>query len=208
MKYAELRKIDIREHVEKKNGLSYLSWAYAVDQLLQLDESATWEYLEPGTFGQEDSITMMIYCTVHAFGKSRTAQLPVMDHRNKAIVNPDAFAINVAMQRCLAKAIALHGIALHLYYGEDLPPDAGEALAEQVVSANVKPTDVPEPANASKLVDIATLIKEWYAQENLGEIQRLLELVHGPEEKIYLWSQLDSKVRSFIKKGAKNGVSA
>src|SRR6185437_1946882 len=57
----------------------------------------------------------------HAFGKSMTAQLPVMDHRNKAIANPDAFAVNTAMQRCLAKAIALHGLGLYIYAGEDLP---------------------------------------------------------------------------------------
>jgi hypothetical protein len=55
---------------------------------------------------------------------------------------------------------------------------------------------------------MATLIKEWYAHENLEEIQSILELVQEPEEKIYLWNQLDSKIRSFIKKGAKNGVSA
>lgn len=205
MKYAELRKIDIREHVEKKNGLSYLSWAYAVDKLLELDENAHWTYETPDQFGE----TLMVYCTVVAFGKSRTAQLPVMDHRNKAIPNPDAFAVNVAMQRCLAKAIALHGIALHLYYGEDLPPDAGEALAEQVVSAKVKPTDVPEPANASQLVDMAQLIKEWYEQDNYEEIKNILELLNEKEEKIYLWSKLDSKVRTYIdKKRGKHGVSA
>jgi hypothetical protein len=62
----------------------------------------------------------MVFCTVTAFGKTMTAQLPVMDYRNKAIPNPDAFAVNTAMQRCLAKAIALHGLGLSLYAGEDL----------------------------------------------------------------------------------------
>jgi hypothetical protein len=47
----------------------------------------------------------------------------VMDYRNKAIPNPDAFAVNTAMQRCLAKAIALHGIGLYIYAGEDLPQE-------------------------------------------------------------------------------------
>ena len=105
-KYAELRKIDVSGKIEKKNGLSYLSWAWAVDQLLLADETATWTYGQPVLFGE----TVMVFCTVHAFGKSMTAQLPVMDYRNKAIPNPDAFAVNTAMQRCLAKAIALHGI--------------------------------------------------------------------------------------------------
>jgi hypothetical protein len=52
-----------------------------------------------------------------------TALLPVMDYRNKAIPNPDSFAVNTAMQRCLAKAIALHGLGLSLYAGEDIWSD-------------------------------------------------------------------------------------
>jgi hypothetical protein len=116
-KYLELRKIDVSEHIEKKNNLSYLSWAWAVDTLLQQDPSATWEYKKPAQFGE----TLMVFCSVTAFGKTMTAQLPVMDYRNKAIVNPDAFSVNTAMQRCLAKAIALHGIGLYIYSGEDLP---------------------------------------------------------------------------------------
>ena len=122
MKYSELAKIDVGAHIEKKNSLSYLSWAWAVDQLLRHDPSATWEYREPTSFGD----TLMVFCTVHAFGKSMTAQLPVMDHRNKAIPNPDAMAVNTAMQRCLAKAIALHGIGLYIYAGEDLPLEVAE----------------------------------------------------------------------------------
>lgn len=123
-KYAELRKIDVSSKIEKKNGLSYLSWAWACDQLLQQDPMATWTYNEPVKFGE----TLMVFCTVNAFGKSMTAQLPVMDYRNKAIPNPDAFAVNTAMQRCLAKAIALHGIGLYIYAGEDLPQDDSEPV--------------------------------------------------------------------------------
>jgi Protein of unknown function (DUF1071) len=118
-KYLELRNVDVSDKVEKKNGLSYLSWAWAVDTLLQRDPQATWSYGQPVMFGE----TVMVFCTVNAFGKSMTAQLPVMDYRNKAIPNPDAFAVNTAMQRCLAKAIALHGLGLSLYVGEDLWDD-------------------------------------------------------------------------------------
>ena len=121
-KYLELRKIDVSSHIEKKNNLSYLSWAWAVDQLLQQDPTSTWEYKEPMKFGE----SLMVFCTVNAFGKSMTAQLPVMDYRNKAIPNPDAFQVNTAMQRCLAKAIALHGIGLYIYAGEDLPVDENQ----------------------------------------------------------------------------------
>jgi len=116
--YENLRQINVNEHTEKKGNLTYLSWAWAVDILLMQDPMATWEYKEPVIFND----TMMVFCTVTAFGKSMTAQLPVMDYKNKAIVNPDAFAVNTAMQRCLAKAIALHGLGLYIYNGEDLPP--------------------------------------------------------------------------------------
>lgn len=117
MQYKDLRQINVSQHIEKKNGLSYLSWSWALDQLLQLDDGATWEYLEPKRFGE----SMMVFCKVTAFGKSRTAQLPVMDFRNQAIPNPNAYQVNTAMQRCLAKAISLHGIGLYIYAGEDLP---------------------------------------------------------------------------------------
>jgi len=118
-KYLELRKIDVSDKIERKNSLSYLSWAWAVDTLLLNDPAATWSYSQPAQFGE----TMMVFCTVTAFGKSMTAQLPVMDYRNKAVPNPDSFAVNTAMQRCLAKAIALHGLGLSLYAGEDIWSD-------------------------------------------------------------------------------------
>lgn len=119
-RFAELAAVNVNEHVEKKGNLSYLSWAWAVDQLLRRDPDASWSYGEPIRYGD----TMMVVCTVVAFGKPRTMQLPVMDNRNRAIANPDAFAVNTAMQRCLVKAIALHGLGLYIYAGEDVP--AGE----------------------------------------------------------------------------------
>lgn len=115
--FEKLAKINVAEHIEKKNGLSYLSWVWAVDQLLRTDPAAAWFYGEPEKWGE----TVMVFCTVTAFGKAMTAQLPVMDHKNKAIANPDAFAVNTAMMRCLVKAIALHGLGLYIYAGEDLP---------------------------------------------------------------------------------------
>jgi len=117
-KYEQLAAIDVSAHIEKKQNLSYLSWAWAVDQLLRADPAANWSYSEPMRFPDD---TVMVLCTVTAFGKSMTMQLPVMDFRNKAVKNPDAFAINTAMMRCLVKAIALHGLGLYIYAGEDLP---------------------------------------------------------------------------------------
>jgi hypothetical protein len=131
--YEALASINVNDRTEKKNNLTYLSWAWAVDQLLRADPAATWEYGEPRLFGGN---TLMVFCTVTAFGKSMTAQLPVMDHKNRAIAEPDAFQVNVTMQRCLAKAIALHGIGLYIYAGEDLPYEEKVEPPAQVMSAD------------------------------------------------------------------------
>lgn len=141
--YNKLRAINVSDKIEKKGNLSYLSWAWAVDTLLQNDPNATWVYGEPVNFGD----TLMVFCSVEAFGKVMTAQLPVMDHRNKAIANPDAFQVNVAMQRCLAKAIALHGIGLYIYNGEDLPEFSD------------KPADVI--AKVGEVSDVSALTAYW-----------------------------------------------
>lgn len=117
--FNELRKISVLEKTKKKGKFNYLSWAYAVDILLQEDKDANWEFKPHQMYGE----TMMVFCTVTAFGVSRTAFLPVMNGTNQAIANPDASQVNKAMQRCLVKAIALHGIALYIYEGEDLPDE-------------------------------------------------------------------------------------
>jgi hypothetical protein len=200
MHYAELRKINVNAYVEQKNGLAYLSWSWAVDQLLQLDESATWEYGEPQWFGE----TMMVFCTVHAFGKSRTAQLPVMDIRNRAIANPDAFSVNTAMQRCLAKAISLHGLGMYLYAGEDLPQ--GGTNTNSVIAApkqSITPTAGSLDAFSADEIDllgsiaeeIVMLIKNNQIQEAHAQCESFEN-----DEKIALWSLLDSKTRAALKK--------
>jgi hypothetical protein len=117
MSYKKLREINVNEHTEKKGNLTYLSWTWAVDQLLMQDENAVWEFPEPKYFGE----TVMVFCNVTALGKTMKMQLPVMDNRNNAIVNPDSRKISDATMRCLAKCIACFGIGLYIYAGEDLP---------------------------------------------------------------------------------------
>ena len=122
--YAKLAAINVGEHIEKKGQLSYLSWAWAVDQLLRQDPEANWEFNEPKYYGE----TVMVSVTVTAFGKPVTMQLPVMDNRNNAIVKPDARKISDSQMRCLVKAIACHGLGLYIYAGEDLPTDDRDPL--------------------------------------------------------------------------------
>jgi len=153
-KYLELRKINVNDNTEKKGRFTYLSWAWAVDQLLQLDPMATWEYKEPMKFGD----SMMVFCTVTAFGKSMTAQLPVMNNQNKSMINPDSFAVNTAMQRCLAKAIALHGLGLYIYAGEDLPEDEEPKKEEPKGITAV-------PITAQQIGSINALIEQTQSDE-------------------------------------------
>lgn len=209
MKYAEIASINVNEHVEKKNNLSYLSWAWAVDQLLRLDETATWEYREPVKFND----TVMVFCTVTAFGRARTAQLPVMNYKNQAIPNPDAFQMNTAMQRCLAKAIALHGLGLYIYAGEDLPE--GE---EAEKSGKVQlPKAGPEAHSPAKLAwemldgetqdylrSVAMDVKTLCLKSDIkGAVERIEIEDLDADSKAGLWSLLDSKERSAIKAAAK-----
>ncbi len=142
--FQELRKISVLEKMKKKGKYNYLSWAWAVDCLLQEDKDANWTFGEPKMFGE----TMMVFCTVTAFGKSMTAFLPVMNNSNQPVANPDAGFVNKAMQRCLVKAIALHGIALYIYEGEDFPEEDG-----------------PEP------MDIGPLVLEIEKAETLDELK-------------------------------------
>jgi hypothetical protein len=134
--FEQLAKIDVSKHVEKKANLSYLSWAWAVDQIMRQDPTANWVFNEPVMYGE----SMMVSCTVTAFEKPITMHLPVMDNRNQAIKNPDAFQVNKNMMRCLVKAIAGHGLGLYIYAGEDLP--------------HIEPVAEPEPRGKPELLAI------------------------------------------------------
>lgn len=189
--FVKLAEINVGEKVEKKNGFSYLSWAWAVDQLMRHDPLANWEYHEPVSFGQ----TMMVSCTVTAFNKPMRCYLPVIDYKNKPIVNPNAFDINTAMQRCLVKAIALHGLGLYIYAGEDLP------------EGHEKPEDVKQdkfsPENKSIQSMLITKISLCNSPEEIDSLidENLADINELPEEMTKLISdQIDNR-KDQIKKG-------
>ena len=118
-KFKEWRELDVSGYTEQKGKFTYLSWAWAIDQLLLHDEQATWQFRDPTVYADG---SMMVWCDLTANGKTVTSFLPVLDYKNMPIKNPNAMAVNTAMQRCLAKAVALHGIGLYIYAGEDIPP--------------------------------------------------------------------------------------
>jgi hypothetical protein len=144
---ANLLKLNVQDHVEKKNGLTYLSWAWAWAEALKADPTATFHV---DTFQRADATTIpymdingtaMVWVRTTLFSKEMTCMLPVMDHRNKPIQNPDAFQVNTAIMRCLTKCLAMHGLGLYIYAGEDLPEDDGVVPAPKPKAE--KPAEKP-----------------------------------------------------------------
>jgi hypothetical protein len=125
--FMKLFKTDVSKYTEKKGKFSYLSWAYAVQELKRACPTARW-----GVTKAEDGspffVTQCGYFVdvwVEVDGVSLSQIHPVLDHRNQPIEQPNAFQINTSLQRALAKAIALHGLGLYIFAGEDLPePEA------------------------------------------------------------------------------------
>ena len=120
-----LNKIDVSKYIEKKNGLSYLSWAKAWENLLAnfpksvykvYENKDEWNY-------HTDGRTAWVKVGVTTEDIEHIEMLPVMDFRNKSIPlgNITSFDVNKAIQRALTKAIARHGLGLYIYMGEDLP---------------------------------------------------------------------------------------
>lgn len=144
---SNLLAINVNDHIEKKNGLSYLSWAWAWAEVLKVDPAATWEAHEKDglPFIAMPDTSALVKVAVTIKGHTKSCLLPVMNNRNQAIKNPDAFAVNTAIVRCLTKAIAMHGLGLYIYAGEDMPegdeepqrpapraPAKAQAVAERV----------------------------------------------------------------------------
>ena len=139
MSQLDLLKLNVNDHVEKKQNLSYLSWAWAWAEALKADPAATFtvktflrdHYTEMPYMDVNG--TAMVWVTVTMFGKPMTCFLPVMNHRNQPIQNPDSFQVNTAIMRCMTKGLALHGLGLYIYAGEDLPQS--EEVAPVIIKA-------------------------------------------------------------------------
>jgi len=127
----DLLKLNVSGFTEKKQGLTYLSWAHAWAQALQADPEANFHvHAFDGKAYMDVNGTGLVWVDVTMGGRTRTCWLPVMDHRNKPITNPDAFQVNTAIMRCLTKCLAMFGLGLNVYAGEDLPLVEDEAVKE------------------------------------------------------------------------------
>lgn len=138
--FVELNNINVNGKTEKKNGLTYLSWAWAWGEVKKLHPDATYTIYEnaDGLFYHTDGKTCWVKTGVTVNGVEHIEYLPVMDFKNRSIPveQVTSFDVNKAIQRSLTKAVARHGLGLYIYAGEDLPES--EAPEE-------KPAAVPAP---------------------------------------------------------------
>lgn len=128
--FQKLNSINVSDKTEKKNGLTYLSWAWAWGELKKIFPDATYTIYETpeGCFYFTDGRTCWVKTGVTVNGIEHIEYLPVMDYRNKSIPvdSVTSFDVNKTIQRSLTKAVARHGLGLYIFAGEDLPEEKSE----------------------------------------------------------------------------------
>jgi hypothetical protein len=130
-----LNEINVNEHTEQKNGLTYLSWAWAWGTLKKHFPDATYTVYEnaQGLNYHTDGRTCWVKTGVTVEGIENIEYLPVMDYKNRSIPADQvtSFDVNKAIQRSLTKAVARHGLGLYIYAGEDLPEQEAAKAREE-----------------------------------------------------------------------------
>lgn len=135
-----LSKVNVNGHTEEKNGLTYLSWAWAWAEIKKADPLAQYTVYEDsnGRFYHTDGRTCWVKTGVTVGGLEHIEYLPVMNNRNQSIPleSVTSFDVNKAIQRSLTKAAARHGLGLYIYAGEDLPEGEEKPTEEQIYQQN------------------------------------------------------------------------
>lgn len=133
--FSTLNKVNVNDKVEKKNGLTYLSWSYAWEVIKSHYPTANYRVIKnaDGWNYHHDGRTAWVEVGVTINGLEYVEMLPVMNHRNQSIEldKVTSFEVNKSIKRCLAKACALHGLGLYIYSGEDLPSEEKEGIKKQ-----------------------------------------------------------------------------
>ena len=140
--FEDLYGVNVGDKIEKKNGLSYLSWAFAWAEVKKRFPDATYTVYEnkDGWNYHTDGMTCWVKTGVTINGIEHIEYLPVMDYKNKSIPasSVTSFDVNKAIQRSLTKAVARHGLGLYIYAGEDLPEGYEEPKATEEQIAKLK----------------------------------------------------------------------
>lgn len=140
--FNDLYGVNVNGHTEKKNNLTYLSWAWAWGEIKKRHPDATYTVYEnaDGWNYHTDGYTCWVKTGVTVNGIEHIEYLPVMDYKNKSIPaeRVTSYDVNKSIQRSLTKACARHGLGLYIYAGEDLPEE--EAAEKQDTSRNARNT--------------------------------------------------------------------
>jgi hypothetical protein len=189
--WETLSGIDVSEHTEEKNGLTYLSWAWAWGIVKKHYPTATYDkHLYDGTNGKraymlDEGGYGFVAVTVTIEGSEQTEVMPVLNHANKAVQNPDSFQVNTALQRCLAKCCAMHGLGHYIYAGEDLPEGVEPTVT--VESSTGEKKDVKGMDTVAAIFN--TFIPECKDLESLrgfwGINKGAIETLKKGDEKLY-----------------------
>jgi hypothetical protein len=165
--FARLNQINVNDHIERKGQFSYLSWPFAVAQLRLADPNATWEVRRfDGLPFLRTEAGYFVEVAVTVQGVTLSQIHPVLDGKNRPIPEPTVFDLNTSLQRCLVKAIALHGLGLYIYAGEDLPTPADDQ-PPQPKAAPVTPISGSK-ASAAQIRYVERLIDE--TGSDLGKV--------------------------------------
>lgn len=143
--FEQLNQLNVNDHVDKKNGLSYLSWSYAHQELMKVDPNYTvkiHEYPHPEVANEQYFVPYLatpegysVTVSITIKGQTETETLPVLDFKNKAVPykQADMFQINKTYKRCFVKAAALHGLGLYIYNGDVMPEQPFEAASDSEI---------------------------------------------------------------------------
>jgi len=173
--WQTLVKVDVSRHVEKKNGLSYLSWAWAWGVLMEEFPSAAYEF-DPHELHNDGTVT--VHCTVRIGNCHRSMWLPVMDFKNAAIRNPDARKISDTRMRCLVKCISMFGLGHAIYAGEDISAIAANSaeLMADLDEGSLPLIDEAPPKPSKKKVATKNAAADIPSPEGAEEVaKKLLE---------------------------------
>lgn len=173
--FEVLNAIDVNGHTEKKNGLTYLSWAWAWAEIKKRFPDAFYTIYEnkDGLLYHTDGRTAWVKTGVTIEGLEHIEYLPVLDkssHNSLTVSQLTSWDVNKAIQRSLTKACARHGLGLYIYAGEDLPEGAEEpAPAKKTTKKAAESAPAPADGN-DDLYLVKQLIKEAKTKEELLKI--------------------------------------
>lgn len=181
--FERLNAVNVNGHTERKNGLTYLSWAWAWAEVKKAYPDATYTIYErpDGVIYWTDGRTAWVKTGVTIEGLEHIEYLPVMDARNRSIPLEaiTSFDVNKAIQRSLTKAAARHGLGLYIYAGEDLPEE--EQLAASEPATDAEKQVILAKATGKKLENLKTRFGNDLARMTREEAGKTLQWLRGGE---------------------------